>query len=157
MASSDINRKVVRYEEFLNEKLRTDLTAVLDARQTVFTETAEYLQLKHVVEKMCNGDITEKNMKTMVDIGSNFYMKAVVPDASFIIVSVGLNFYVQFSLQEALDFIDKKMKHLDLKGSNLTKKAADISARIKIVMQGLKELQLSSSFNDPEQKVNTHP
>ena len=141
--ASEINRKVLKYEEFLNEKLRTDLKAVLDVRQAVFAETAEYLQLKHVVEKMCVGDITRKTMKTMVDIGSNFYMKAVVPDASFIIVSVGMNLYIQFSLQEAVDFIDKKMKHLDLKGSNLTKEAADISARINLVMKGLKELQLS--------------
>ena len=144
----DVNKKVLKYEEFLNERLRTDLKLTLGAREALFTDIAEYLQLGHVVEKMLAADMPPENLKTMVDIGSNFYMKAIVPDASYIIVSVGLNIYVQFTIKEASVFIEKKISHLNEKADVLTKQAADISARIKLVMEGLKELQFSRISSD---------
>jgi prefoldin subunit 5 len=68
-------------------------------------------------------------LKTMVNLGSELYMKAVVwvalcdcgpahslracrPDSSKIFVDVGLNCHVEFTLDEALAFIDKKEDHL---------------------------------------------
>ena len=39
-------------------------------------------------------------------------MKSFRSDTSHIFVEVGLGFHAQFTLDEALEFIDEKMKHL---------------------------------------------
>lgn len=139
----DTDIKVLQYEEFLNERLRTDLKTTLDKKESVYSEISEYLQLKNVLEKMSSADLPGKNMKAMVDIGCDFYMKATVPNASYVIVSVGLNVYVQFTHEEALSFVEKKIKHLNEKADIFTSQAADTSARIKLIIEGLKELQFS--------------
>ena len=150
MEFAGLNLKILKYEEFLNETLKSDLKAALDAREAIFSEVAEYLQLKNVVEKMAESTLPHNNLKTMVDIGSNFYMKAVVPDASYVIVSVGLNVYVEFTHKEALEFVEKKIEHLNGKAETFTRQAADIKARIKLVMEGLKELQFSKHYDETE-------
>ena len=47
-------------------------------------------------------------LKTKVDLGCNFYCQARVPDPTKIFVSVGLGFFVELTLDEALEFISKK-------------------------------------------------
>lgn len=51
---------------------------------------------------------SSKNLKTLVNLGSEMYMRAVVPDASRICVEVGLGFYAEFTLHEAQQFLRKK-------------------------------------------------
>ncbi len=148
MEFTELNKKILKYEEFLNETLKSDLKSALDARDVLFSEVGEYLQLRNVIEKTSTSK--QSNLKTMVDIGSNFYMKAVIPDASRIIVSVGLNVYVEFTYKEALEFIERKVQYLNSKAETLTHQAADIKARIKLVVEGLKELQFSKQFDEPE-------
>lgn len=139
-----ISDKILKYEAFLNEKLRTDLNSTLDRRNRVYSEVSEYLQLRNMLEKMSSTELPTKQLKTRVDIGSNFYMKAVVPDASTVIVSVGLNVFIQFTHEEALQFIQTKVSYLNKQAEALTEQATEISARIKLVMRGLEELQFSS-------------
>lgn len=142
-----VSNKIVKYEAFLNDKLRTDLKSTLDRRDKIYSEVAEYLQLSNILEKMSSTEIPQERLKTRVDIGSNFYMKAVVHDACKVIVSVGLNVFIQFTHKEALQFIDIKVIHLNKKAEVLTKQVADISARIKLVMEGLQELQFPKIQN----------
>ena len=148
---TDLKEKVRKYEEFLNDKLRADLRGVLDFRESLYSEVTDYLQLKNTIDKMKQTHLPEKDLKTMVDIGSNFYMQAKIPDASHIIVAVGLNVFVEFTLDEALQFIDKRIDYLNDKTQNLSNKAADISARIKLVLEGLRELQFMEDFGATEQ------
>lgn len=137
--------KVTKFEEFLNEKLRSDLKRVLNSRDSVYSDIAEYLQLRNVIEKLRQGDqFQRKNVKAMVDIGANFYVQALIPDASRVCVAVGLGFFVEFTLSEALGFIDKKVTQLTEKGKELSWQASEIDARIHLVMEGLRELQFSS-------------
>ncbi|KAI8071304.1 hypothetical protein BC940DRAFT_234890 [Gongronella butleri] len=53
-----------------------------------------------------------KQLKTMVDLGSQFYVQANVPDTTFIFVQVGFGFHVQFTLDEAKNYIGKKVQRL---------------------------------------------
>ena len=140
-----------KYEEFLNERLRSDLKWIMDTRESLYSEVGEYLQLRNTIEKISSAGLPQNRLKTMVDIGCNFYIQAVVPNSSSVIVAVGLNVYVQFTHEEALKFIEKKVKHLNHKIDDLTKRAADVSARIKLVLQGLKELQFSKTFDEINQ------
>lgn len=60
-------------------------------------------------------------------------------------MNVGLGFFVEFTLQEALGFIDKKLELLNVKLSESTKKSAKIKGQIKFVFEGIRELQ---QFNE---------
>jgi len=57
------------------------------------------------------------------------------PDTSKIFVSVGFGFFVEFTLSEALKFIEKKSKFLTTKTTELTADASRIKAHIKLVLE----------------------
>lgn len=136
--------KVTKYEAFVNERLRTDLEKILEARDAVYADIAEYLQLQNVVTKLSQQRMSQSNLKTMVDLGANFYAQAKVPDASHVCVAVGLGFYVDFTLDEALEFIAEKVDHLTVRGRVLGEEAGQVRARIQLVLEALKELQFHS-------------
>ena len=52
-----------------------------------------------------------------------------------IFVSVGFGFFVEFTLDEALGFIDKKATLLTDQADSLTKSASEIKAHIKLVLE----------------------
>lgn len=139
--TEELQTKVEKYEEFLNEVLQEDLRIVLDHRDKLYQQTADYMQLQTLIEKIQGAHLQESPLKTKVDIGCNCYMQAVVPDASKICICIGLNIYVEYSLPEALRFIERKIKLLTAASDQLTKSAAQIKAHIKLVLEGLRELQ----------------
>lgn len=140
-ASEDIPDKVLEYEKFINEVLRKDLEKVLETRDLIFSQVAEYLQLRTTIEKIQETGYEHEELKTKVDLGCNFYAQANVPDPSRIFVQVGFGFFVELTLSEALAFIEKKTKHLTQYSEKLTHDSAKIKAHIKLVYEGLREIQ----------------
>ncbi|XP_055025178.2 protein UXT [Misgurnus anguillicaudatus] len=135
----NISKKVLQYETFINDVLRRDLQKVLDQRDGVYEKISEYLQLKNTIKSLQEAD--SKELKTDVDLGCNFYVQAHVPDSSKIFVAVGYGFFVEFTHAEALKFIEKKTDQLTAYTEVLTKDAAKIKANIRMVLEGLRELQ----------------
>lgn len=119
---------------------------MLDRRDAIYSDLAEYLQLKTIVEKLKGQqDNQKKEVKTLVDLGCNFYAHARVSDPSHICVAIGYGFFLDFTLNEALGFIDQKTTQLMEQAQRLTDEASEISARVKLVMEALRELQLGSN------------
>lgn len=143
----NLSQKVLQYEEFLNERLRSDLHKVLAQRDQVSSDVMECNQLQTTINLLhkqasCG---SRQSMKTMVDLGCNFYAHAKVEDCSTILVSVGLGFYLEMTLEEASGFVAKKIAMLTSQVDNLSDQAAQINGRIKVVMETLRELQFSSA------------
>lgn len=138
---TSLEEKVKKYEEFVNDKLRKDLETVLKTQEEVDSKIAEYLQLKSVIENIKNYGTAGKGLKTQVDLGCNFYCQAQITDPSKILVSVGYGFFVEFTLDEALRFIEKKCNQLTTYSSKLGNDSAKIKAHIKLALEGLRELQ----------------
>lgn len=132
--------KIEKYEHFLNEVLKEDLRCVLEERDKLYEDIASHSQLKQTINCM-NESPVEEGLCTQVDLGSNFYVQALVPDVSHIFINVGLGFHVELTLEEALTFIDKKLGILNAKLSESTKKSAKIKGQIKFVCEALGELQ----------------
>ena len=80
------------------------------------------------------------SLKTMVNIGSDFYVQAAVPDTSWVYVSAGLGFHVQLTLDEAVQFCTQREAHYSAAAEALTQKAAQLKARIKLVVAAIDEL-----------------
>lgn len=143
MEDAAISQKVTKYETFLNETLRTDLKKLHESRDKLYEEVAQYLELQTVLQKLEENGMNKATepLKTKVDLGCNFYAQAVVDDPSKIFVCVGYGFYVEFTYREALDFIAKRVEVLDERAKILTKDTAQVRAQIRLVMEGLRELQ----------------
>ncbi|KAG2218994.1 hypothetical protein INT45_007656 [Circinella minor] len=71
-------------------------------------------------------------LKTMVDLGTQFYVQAHIPDTKYIYVNVGFGFHVQFTLDEAKEFIDKKEQQLQSTADKYSRDADKIRAHIKM-------------------------
>ncbi|KAG0335121.1 hypothetical protein BG000_007768 [Podila horticola] len=128
---SSVQQKLARYETFVNESLKKDLQDALDARNVIYDQISEYLKLAKDIEIIKSNGL--KEMKTQVDLGSNFYVQAKIPDTQYIYVNVGFGFHAQLTLDEALTFISKKEGQLSKKADVYTQKASQIRAHIKLV------------------------
>ena len=148
--NADIDQKVSRYESFLNETLRTDLKNTLLLRDKIYQEQAELLALRNSINAIKLADLVPgEPMKTKVDLGCNFYCQARVTDPSKICISVGLGFFLEMTLDEALKYLDKKDADLGKDAEKLTSDCAKLKANIKLVLGGLRELQ-NINPNDPQ-------
>ena len=134
--------KVLEYEIFLNERLKPDLKSILEQRDKIYNEIAEYLALKNSIEAVKSSGLSEDQpLKTKVDLGCNFYGKAIVPNHRKVFVDIGLGFFLEMTHEEALVFVEKKTKHLNAQADILTQETVKIKANIKLVLHGLRELQ----------------
>ncbi|CAG8439324.1 7442_t:CDS:2 [Ambispora leptoticha] len=133
-----ISEKIAQYESFLNDRLKPDLKKTLELRDAVYDQLTEYLKLKAQIRVITENQLTE--LKTMVDLGTNFYVQAKVPDTTYIFVNVGFGFHVQLTLAEAIEFIDRKEKVLQRKAEQYTIKESKIKANIKLVLEALTEI-----------------
>ena len=141
MTESSLPEKVERYEQFLNERLRSDLRTVLSQRDRVYSDITELTQLKQVIAQV---QTQHGPLKTLVDIGCNTYAQARVNDCSKICVAVGLGFFLEMELGEASRYVEKRIGELNERAQELSQQSSQINARIKIVLQALTELQLST-------------
>jgi len=138
----DLSTRISRYEEFLNERLRSDLQKVLQLKEDVYKDIADFTQLKAVLDLLISEcKKGNKTHKTMVDLGCNFYTKAKIEDCSTIFIAIGLGFHLEMTLEEAVSFIEEKMSQLNHKADRLSDQASQINGRIKMVMETLRELQ----------------
>ena len=131
--------KIAQYEELLNERLKVELQQVSDERDTQYERVSQLLELRNNIRMLQEQNKT--SLKTQVNLGSDFYVQAAVPDTSSIYVSVGLGFHVQLTLDEAVQFCTKREAHHSAAAEALTQKAARLKARIKLVVAAIDELQ----------------
>merc|ERR1719223_1347481 len=121
-----IEEKVLEYEIFLNERLRKDLGLLIKQRDRLFEDIGEYQRLSVVIETILKSPSSNGGkLKTQVDIGCHFFCQARVPDSSRIFVDVGYGFHVEFTLAEALEFIEDKCSHLKRRSEALTQKITE--------------------------------
>jgi prefoldin alpha subunit len=100
------------------------------------------LELRNNVQMLL--DQKKTSIKTQVNLGSDFYVQAHVPDTSKIMVSIGLGFHAELTLDEAVTLCTQREAHYTAAAEELTERAARLKARIKLVYGAIDELQRSS-------------
>lgn len=136
--SSDTSRtSVEKIEHFINENLRRDLQRYEEYLNRMNAEIMEYVQLKNTIESIV--EHMNDGFKTQVNIGGSFFMSAKVEDTKQIMVNVGLNHYVNFTLDEALQFCDFKVKSLQNETNVIREKSIETRAQIKLALLCLAE------------------
>eukprot|EP01135_Chromosphaera_perkinsii_P006175 Nk52_evm3s434 gene=Nk52_evmTU3s434 len=141
-SAEELQEKISEYETFLDAKLKKDLEEVLEQRDKVYEKISEYVKLRNNIDLIWKSGM--ESLKSMVNLGCDFYVQAKVPDATYVFVDVGFNFYLQMTPPEAIAFIEKKVTHLTSIGDAHTETAGKIKAHIKIVVEALHELQFGA-------------
>lgn len=137
-----MDKKVLKYEQFLNEQLKPDLEQCLKQRDLIYAESAEYLSLRNSIEAIQKAELPRgKPLKTKVDLGCNFYAQAKISDPEKVFVDIGFGFFLEMTHGEALDYIEKKRQFLQVKAQALTAESHKLKANIKLVLEGLREIQ----------------
>ncbi|CAH8522019.1 unnamed protein product [Schistosoma turkestanicum] len=136
-----MDQRILKIEEYVNETLKTDLKKTLDAGDLVYSQISEYLELKNLIEKMKDIDVSRTNLKTKVNVGSNIYVNGLIYSIEPIAVDIGLGFYLECSHAEALNIIDSRISILNGRADMYKKRANSIKARIKLFLEGLRNLQ----------------
>ncbi|XP_019266046.1 PREDICTED: protein UXT homolog [Nicotiana attenuata] len=132
------HEKVRRFEEFVDRRLKPDLVHAIAERDKVFEQQKIFSDLRSNIENLEKNSVT--NMRTLVNLGSEVYMQADVPDTTHIFVDVGLGFHVEFTWSEALKYISAREEKLARQIEEYTRLIASIKAQIKMVHEGIREL-----------------
>ncbi|XP_073969687.1 uxt prefoldin-like subunit [Rhodnius prolixus] len=140
-ANINIPDKIYKYETFLNDVLKEELKKIQIKLDSLFTDIAELLQLKQTIEVLQSSIEDEASLKSTIDIGCGFLMKAKINSTKTIYINVGCGYFVEYSLSEALRVIKKRSEHLEKQINIYKQQSASTKAHIKIVLLGLMELQ----------------
>ncbi|XP_072705064.1 protein UXT isoform X2 [Ciconia boyciana] len=130
--------KAQRYEAFVSDVLRRDLRRVQEQRDGVFEQQAQVLQLRTALTRLQEAAAP---LRTQVDLGCNFFVTAEVPSPQRVFVALGYGFFAGLALPEALRHLDRRSRLLDRLSESLTRDGAKIRAHIRLVLEGLRELQ----------------
>mmetsp|Transcript_38065 Transcript_38065/g.72971 ORF Transcript_38065/g.72971 Transcript_38065/m.72971 type:complete len:172 (+) Transcript_38065:356-871(+) len=135
-------QKVVEYEQFM-DRLKADLLLVNSQREGTQSQIDTYRDLVANIQLL--EDEGQQQLRTLVNLGADFFCQAEVADTQRLFVDIGLGFHVEFTRSEAANFAEAKIKTLQEKSSMLADQAASIKANIKLVGEGVAELMKLSS------------
>nr|VDC97535.1 unnamed protein product [Brassica rapa] len=136
-------------EEIIDKGLKQKLLQTIASRDKIFEEQKELSDLRKNIETLEKNGVN--SLKTMVNLGSEVYMQAEVPDTRHIFMDVGLGFYVEFTRQEALDYIPKREELVKKQLDEVTKVIAQIKGRIKLAHH-----QIQQILNLPDENPSSH-
>ena len=134
----ETKQKVTKYEEYINEKLKTAVLAVTKNQQKVSTDITEYSQLKKLIE--VTSEQKNNKIKTKVDLGFHCYMQAECANYDRYMIDVGHDLFVEMSGDEACAFIEQRIELLEEKLKVLNKEAANFQGQIRFAMEAVREL-----------------
>ncbi|TNV75615.1 hypothetical protein FGO68_gene13414 [Halteria grandinella] len=138
VSQSEIDAKLLKYESFIDDKLKPDLRKILEKRDQIDRELSQYLQLRNTLEMIREQKL--KVFETQVDVGCSFYLQAESKDLSKVMVKIGADVFVELSPDQAITYIGKKEKFLSHRSELLTEQAAQVKAHIAFVIEASREL-----------------
>jgi hypothetical protein len=78
LKTREVLDKIEKYEEFIASKLEPDLKKAITARNALFKDIGEYVELKENITMIQRTNPTLEHVKTQFDLGSDFYVQAVM-------------------------------------------------------------------------------
>ncbi|XP_063387248.1 protein UXT homolog [Cydia fagiglandana] len=139
--ATQIDESIAKYEAFINDVLKEDLKKEDWRLQQINAEITDLIQQKHTLEVVTSKEKHPDGFKTQVNIGCNFFMEASVPDTSTMLINVGLNHFLEFPAEEAVKYLDVRIKAYERKAEELKDQSAKTKAHIKLMLFGIGELQ----------------
>ena len=147
--AADVQSRIHKYQQFIEQTLQRDLHACAQLREKVEQKHTDYsslrqslltLESQHSAHRAAHPGADIPRLKSMISLGSEFYVQAVVPDPTRLFLDVGLGFHVELTTREAIAWIDAKLPTLEVKITRTKEQQAMIQGKIKVVYEGIAEL-----------------
>ena len=132
-----LSKKILRYEELIEEVLKPRLQEIINKRDACFNDITEGEKLKSFIEKEMG---KPEVMEVQVDLGHHFYAKASVEDTSSIMICIGMALYVKYSLEDALSYLTSRQSLIEERIKSLTNDASRVKVEMKIVLEAINEV-----------------
>lgn len=132
-------QKVAKFETFINDVLKKSLAQNFRLLDTIEEELANLEQAGANILSMAKlaGD---EPLKTRVNVGCDFFMQANA-DVKMFLVCVGLDCYVEFNRDEALEFVRFRASQLQKRAAEVRDKGAQIRAQITLALHCIQEVE----------------
>lgn len=140
MNAHQLSEQLHKYETYVNEVLKSDLNRVCLELDRVIKDLTEYQQLRESITLMLKRKENDETYEFTTNLGSDFLARVVVDDMSSILLELGLGYYLEFTLPDALKIIEARENFLNSKLTSLRNQSANIKAHIKLSLmycQGL--------------------
>ena len=141
MSNINIDETLQKYEAFINDVLKEDIRKLSSRLEQINAEITDLIQQKHTLKVITDKEIHPNGFKAQVNIGCNFFMEAAVRDTSKLLMNVGLNHHLEFTVEEANKYLDVRIKAFEDMAGEVQKKAAEAKAHIKVVLIAIGDLQ----------------
>ncbi|XLR05505.1 hypothetical protein S83_071703, partial [Arachis hypogaea] len=116
--------------EFVDRRLKPDLQRAIDERDKVFEQQKIFADLRRNIENLEKNSVT--SLRTLVNLGSEVYLQAEVPNTQHIFVDVGLGFHVEFTWSAGLNYIQKREETIAKQIDEYNQSIASIKVQIKL-------------------------
>ena len=121
----EIGLKIKEYSTFIDNTLYPRLKSAVEVKDKLEDEISEYKELSLKVKGFLEHPPTE----SLVDLGHKIaYCRAKIKNPQKIFVHVGMGFHIEMKLNEACEFIEKRIKMLETEILPLKVKDAQIVA-----------------------------
>lgn len=139
---NELRERIAEYGSFISNTLQPQLQTAVDAREETEAEISEYSHLRNqlqLIEQRVNqsGKQDEEQVNNnpsttstslsnkinntkcpplhaLVDIShATVYCNATIPNPRTVYVHIGFGFHAEFTLSEAIQFIDRRLEYLE--------------------------------------------
>lgn len=132
-------KSIQQINTVINDNLRKDLANLESALNKTNDDIIEYMQLQKTLEFL--KEHKSGSFKTKMDIGASMFMKAKVDAIEPILINVGLNVFLELQLDEALKFLQMKIRVLEKESEVIRDASLKVRSQIKILLMYLAEQQ----------------
>ena len=138
-SKEELREKLNEYTHFIEHTLYPQLTIALSQREEVESEIKEYQELTNNLTFFKNGKMKDV---TMVDLGHQLlYCQAKITDCDHVFVSVGMGFHVEFTIDEAIAFIKRRISFLNReKLPPRVDKAREVAGHVETTLEILESI-----------------
>lgn len=147
MPKSELAASILKFENFINNVLKEELKCIEKRLEEINAELSDLIQQRHTLKVITDKNIHPNGFKTQVNLGCNFFMEAAVSNTELLLMNIGLNNYLELSVQEALVYLDLRIKAYEKMGEELRGKAAETKAHINMMLFGLSKLHSNGKVN----------
>jgi prefoldin subunit 5 len=114
MFVDELEERITEYSTFITNTLQPQLKQAVTAREETEEEICEYFKLRNSLQMIIDSNIDDaKPINTFVDIShQTLFCNATISNPLTVYVNIGFGFHVEFTINEAISFIDKRILYL---------------------------------------------
>jgi prefoldin subunit 5 len=130
MSQSECERRI--YASIIHSQ-KDDLKVAYERREKMKQELVDANELENIIKLMMdNKDVAENGLQTSVNLGCDFYVDAKVKKTDSILISVGLDLFMECSLPDAIKLLSEKQKMLEHQLEYMSSQVAQVESYITL-------------------------